>query len=64
MTTNKAGWEPLSLMLDSGGSGFASTFKLTTTDAEGNEKDFFVKTGSGQDAEVMFRGELPQSSRV
>ncbi len=38
-----------------GGSGFASTFRLSSK-IRGNEVDYFVKTGSGQDAEVMFRG--------
>ncbi|PKS06990.1 hypothetical protein jhhlp_005587 [Lomentospora prolificans] len=39
-----------------GGSGFASTFRLTTS-ANGQDVNYFVKTGSGQDSEVMFRGE-------
>ena len=39
-----------------GGSGFASTLKLTTTADDGSEVNFFVKTGTGKDAEVMFRG--------
>ena len=38
-----------------GGSGFASTFRLTST-IQGEEVSFFVKTGTGPDAEVMFRG--------
>lgn len=38
-----------------GGSGFASTFKLWGT-VDGEEKTFFVKTGSGKDAETMFKG--------
>ena len=41
-----------------GGSGFASSFKLTVTTPDGEEKPYFVKTGSGKDAEVMFQGEL------
>jgi len=41
-----------------GGSGFASTFRLTAT-VNGEEVDYFVKTGSGSDSEVMFRGILP-----
>ena len=40
-----------------GGSGFASTFKLTTSRADGSPASYFVKTGTGRDAEVMFRGE-------
>ncbi|KAJ6783147.1 hypothetical protein PWT90_01445 [Aphanocladium album] len=39
-----------------GGSGFASTFKLSTT-VDGKPKQYFVKTGSGADAETMFKGE-------
>jgi hypothetical protein len=39
----------------SGGSGFASTFKLSMTVA-GKPKSYFVKTASGKDSEVMFRG--------
>ncbi|KAH8175509.1 fructosamine kinase domain-containing protein [Sarocladium implicatum] len=40
----------------SGGSGFASTFKLSTS-VEGKPRSFFVKTASGKDSEVMFKGE-------
>lgn len=39
-----------------GGSGFSSTFKLTGL-RDGREVNYFVKTGTGPDAEVMFRGE-------
>ena len=38
-----------------GGSGFASTFKLSSVKG-GQEANYFVKTGTGKDAEVMFRG--------
>lgn len=38
-----------------GSSGFASTFKLSTT-VDGKPKQYFVKTGSGADAETMFKG--------
>lgn len=38
-----------------GGSGFASTFKLSTT-VNGEPMNYFVKTGSGSDSEVMFKG--------
>lgn len=38
-----------------GGSGFASTFKISST-VDGEEKNYFVKTGSGPDAELMFKG--------
>ncbi|KAI1201452.1 fructosamine kinase [Nemania serpens] len=39
-----------------GGSGFASTFKLTST-KNGKEINYFVKTGTGPDAALMFKGE-------
>ncbi|KAH0431283.1 fructosamine kinase [Colletotrichum camelliae] len=39
-----------------GGSGFASSFKLTSV-VDGQPTKFFVKTGSGKEAEVMFAGE-------
>ncbi|KAK1761503.1 fructosamine kinase, partial [Echria macrotheca] len=45
-----------SKMVSHGGSSFASSFKLTTS-KDGQELAFFVKTGTGADAEVMFRGE-------
>lgn len=38
-----------------GGSGFASTFKLSSS-VDGKEKNYFVKTGSGADSKIMFRG--------
>ncbi len=38
-----------------GGSGFSSTFKLSTT-VDGQAKHYFIKTGSGADAETMFQG--------
>lgn len=41
-----------------GGSSFASTYKLSSTDpASGARIHYFVKTGSGPAAETMFRGE-------
>lgn len=40
-----------------GGSGFSTTAKITTTLEDGAEKHFFMKTGKGKDAEVMFAGE-------
>ena len=51
------GLDPSSVHLESRGSGFSSTFKLTGVPT-GSEvtRSFFVKTGSGQDAEAMFRG--------
>lgn len=43
-----------------GGSGFASSFKLTTTtrDDSGNEKEklYFVKVAKGEGSKVMFAG--------
>ncbi len=39
-----------------GSSGFSSTFKLTGM-VNDRHVSYFVKTGSGPDAEVMFRGE-------
>ncbi|KAM0330706.1 hypothetical protein ACHAQA_003658 [Verticillium albo-atrum] len=39
-----------------GGSGFSSTFKLTST-LDGQPKHYFIKTGAGKPSEVMFRGE-------
>ncbi|RFU80840.1 phosphotransferase enzyme family [Trichoderma arundinaceum] len=37
-----------------GGSGFSSTFKLSTT-KDGQPFDYFVKTGSGEGARIMFQ---------
>lgn len=39
-----------------GASGFASSFKLTSV-IDGQPTNFFVKMGSGKDAEIMFRGQ-------
>ncbi|KAK4063214.1 uncharacterized protein Triagg1_9599 [Trichoderma aggressivum f. europaeum] len=41
-----------------GGSGFSSTFKLSTT-KDGQPFDYFVKTASGEGAKVMFQGPAP-----
>jgi len=38
-----------------GGSGFSSTSKLTSV-VDGKEKLFFVKTGKGEESEIMFTG--------
>jgi protein-ribulosamine 3-kinase len=38
-----------------GASGFSSTAKLTTK-VDGEEKVYFVKSGDGKDAEIMFAG--------
>lgn len=40
-----------------GGMSSASTHKITTTLADGTQKSYFLKSGFGKDAEVMFRGE-------
>lgn len=54
--TEALGLDPSTAKMSSyGGSGFASTFKLTGT-RDGSAATFFVKTGSGPDSEVMFRG--------
>ncbi|KAK7417768.1 hypothetical protein QQZ08_011513 [Neonectria magnoliae] len=39
-----------------GGSGFSSTYKLSSV-VDGKPVNYFVKTGTGKDAEIMFRGE-------
>lgn len=52
------GLDPSTARLTShGGSGFASTFKLTST-VNGKEVNYFVKTGTGPDAALMFKGEI------
>jgi protein-ribulosamine 3-kinase len=38
-----------------GGSSFASTFKLSS-EANGQITNYFVKTGTGSDSEIMFNG--------
>jgi hypothetical protein len=43
-----------------GGSGFSSTAKITTQ-VDGEEKLYFIKMGSGKDAETMFAGEYTGS---
>ena len=40
-----------------GGSGFATTGKLTTTLPDGTKKQFFLKTGQGAASATMFAGE-------
>ena len=44
-------------MSSHGGSGFSSTFNLTST-KDGEVVHYFVKTGDGKDSEIMFRGQL------
>lgn len=40
-----------------GSSGFSTTAKITTNLPDGTPKTFFLKTGAGPDAEIMFAGE-------
>ncbi|KAH6868861.1 Fructosamine/Ketosamine-3-kinase [Alternaria rosae] len=40
-----------------GGSSSASTLKITSQLDDGTDQTFFMKTGSGKEAEVMFQGE-------
>jgi hypothetical protein len=44
-----------------GGCSFASTSRITSIDHDGTEQQFFMKSGSGQDSEIMFRGTLHKS---
>ena len=46
-----------SKLVSHGGSGFSSTYKLIAT-RDGEELTFFVKIGTGPDAEIMFRGAI------
>ena len=39
-----------------GGCSSASTSKITSKISDGTEKLFFMKTGHGEDAEIMFKG--------
>lgn len=39
-----------------GGCSSASTSKITSKLSDGSEKCFFMKTGRGKDAEIMFEG--------
>jgi protein-ribulosamine 3-kinase len=39
-----------------GGCSSATTSKITTKLEDGTEKCFFMKTGSGSDAQIMFEG--------
>lgn len=40
-----------------GSSGFNAIAKISTTFEDGTQREFFMKTASGKDAEIMFRGE-------
>ncbi|KAH7413272.1 Fructosamine/Ketosamine-3-kinase [Cadophora sp. MPI-SDFR-AT-0126] len=46
-----------------GGSGFSSTYKLSSRGSDGKEKLYFVKTG-GKGSEVMFAGEHASLSTI
>jgi hypothetical protein len=50
--------EPELTSLSAGGIGSssASTNKIATKDENGKERNFFMKTGTGKDAEIMFQG--------
>lgn len=50
-------------MAPHGHAGFASSFRLSTVVA-GQPTEYFVKTGSGKDAEVMFRGACGQTTMI
>ncbi|KAG0131828.1 Fructosamine/Ketosamine-3-kinase [Tuber indicum] len=47
-----------------GGGGFASTFKIETETEDGRKEMVFVKTGTGKDAEIMFRGEYESLNAI
>jgi protein-ribulosamine 3-kinase len=42
-----------------GGCSSASTSKIVTKLEDGTQKAFFMKTGSGEDARIMFEGMYP-----
>lgn len=39
-----------------GGAGFSTSFKLSST-RDGKPVNYFVKTGTGKESELMFKGE-------
>jgi protein-ribulosamine 3-kinase len=47
-----------------GGCSSASTSKIVSKLQDGTEKAFFMKTGSGEDAKVMFEGMHQQRNTV
>lgn len=49
-----------SKLVSHGGSGFSSTFKLVAA-KDGEDLTYFVKTGFGPQADVMFRGKQSRS---
>lgn len=46
-----------------GGMSSASTSKITTKMPNGGDKHFFMKTGKGEDAAIMFEGTHPTRSQ-
>jgi protein-ribulosamine 3-kinase len=46
-----------------GGCSSASTSKITSKDQDGREKTFFMKTGKGREAEIMFKGSTLKQCR-
>jgi hypothetical protein len=56
---NRLGLNPEKTRVSSasgGGSSSASTWKITSQLDDGTEKTFFMKTGNGKEAGVMFQG--------
>jgi hypothetical protein len=51
-----------SKLVSHGSSGFSSTYKLVATKG-GKELTYFVKTSTGPDAKVMFRGKPPPAHK-
>ncbi|USP82774.1 hypothetical protein yc1106_10048 [Curvularia clavata] len=49
--------EKASVSSAGGGSTFASTSKIVSQADDGSEKAYFMKTGTGKEAEIMFAGE-------
>jgi hypothetical protein len=47
-----------------GGCSSASTSKITSKLSDGTEKLFFMKTGHGKDAEIMFEGMAYRAGRI
>ena len=49
--------ESVTSVVRHGGSGFANTAKISTKLKDGRQKNYFLKTGRGNESEVMFKGE-------
>jgi len=49
--------ESLTSVAKHGGSGFATTAKVSTELKDGSQKHFFLKFGRGKESEIMFKGE-------